>query len=359
MKKKIMIMAYTYFNLGDDLFIKILIERYPRTKFYLFVPKRYRKVFPHSGNLIIIPSESLILRGLNYIFRKFKIQNFCKMLLLKDINATVEIGGSIFIQNQNWKNKIADRKMLLSYNQEGKNFIIGANFGPYSTLDFVDNYTELFSYYEDICFRDELSHNLFKKMSNIRIASDVVFQLKHDTPSKIENNVIISVIEPSNRAELKDYGDLYYQKMKEISLAIIKSGREVVLMSFCKFEGDEVAIKEIMNIIPEEHKKQVNSYFYDNDLDEALEIIRKSSAVVATRFHAMILGWVYGKPVLPVVYSEKMTNVMEDAGYKGQYISFDNLDMMNSDDLIKNLYENIFDVFYAIIAYTYKKWKIG
>src|SRR5699024_1160694 len=43
--KKVMVYAYSQFNLGDDLFIKILCERYPETQFVLYAPKQYKRCF--------------------------------------------------------------------------------------------------------------------------------------------------------------------------------------------------------------------------------------------------------------------------------------------------------------------------
>ena len=36
---------------------------------------------------------------------------------------------------------------------------------------------------------------------------------------------------------------------------------------------------------------------------------------MATRFHAMMIGWMLSKKVLPVVYSAKQTNVINDIGF--------------------------------------------
>ena len=43
--KKIKVYAYTRQNLGDDLFIKILCERYPNTQFVLYAPNVYKDIF--------------------------------------------------------------------------------------------------------------------------------------------------------------------------------------------------------------------------------------------------------------------------------------------------------------------------
>src|SRR5690625_151431 len=95
--KKVMVYAYTAFNLGDDLFIKILCERYPQTMFYLVAPKSYRELFADIDNLKIIPRESFIRRSLNLIMKKlFRKYRFTERLIAKKCDASVYIGGSLF-----------------------------------------------------------------------------------------------------------------------------------------------------------------------------------------------------------------------------------------------------------------------
>lgn len=66
--KKIIIYAYTKFNLGDDLFIKVLCERYPKTKFIIYAPKDYKKCFKDIKNIKCYSSQSILNRAINYIY---------------------------------------------------------------------------------------------------------------------------------------------------------------------------------------------------------------------------------------------------------------------------------------------------
>ena len=45
--------------------------------------------------------------------------------------------------------------------------------------------------------------------------------------------------------------------------------------------------------------------------------MNECETIIATRFHAMILGWVLGKNVVPIVYSTKQTQVLADCGFQG------------------------------------------
>lgn len=60
--KKLRVFAYTKQNLGDDLFVKILCKRYPNTKFVLYAPNIYKKVFKDIKNLEVCSSENKLNR---------------------------------------------------------------------------------------------------------------------------------------------------------------------------------------------------------------------------------------------------------------------------------------------------------
>ena len=65
--------------------------------------------------------------------------------------------------------------------------------------------------------------------------------------------------------------------------------------------------------------------------DEALGYIKNSEFVIATRYHGMILAEVFGKPVLPITYNEKMVHVIEDLTPSMEYISIDECEKWDCD----------------------------
>ena len=48
----------------------------------------------------------------------------------------------------------------------------------------------------------------------------------------------------------------------------------------------------------------------------------------------MILGYISGKKVLPICYSEKMSNVISDLSLSDSIITLDNLSSLTADELI-------------------------
>lgn len=346
--KTIAVYAYTQFNLGDDLFIKVLCERYPKTKFIILAPKEYKNVFKEINNLRIIPSDSKILRGLNFIFRKIGVEYFTNKVLAFFSRASILIGGSLFMQNEHWEKNLVHVKSMRAKNKPF--FLLGANFGPFYGKNFYNQHRKIFSEFTDICFRDRYSYNLFKELNNVRQADDIVFQLKYSCKyEKQGNNIVISVIKPSVRSHLKNYDNIYYNKIKDIILFFVNKNYNVILMSFCEYEEDDKAIDSIFELLPDKCRNSVSKYYYKTNLERALSIIAKSNFVVATRFHSMILGWLFNKPVLPIIYSEKMTNVIKDIGFSGLYVDLKNINKLESKDVFECMGSNFVDISKQII----------
>ncbi|MEI3598482.1 MULTISPECIES: polysaccharide pyruvyl transferase family protein [unclassified Oceanobacillus] len=344
--KKVMLYAYSGINLGDDLFIKILCERYPNTKFVLFAPRKYKELTSSLGNLHIVPSDSYIIRGFNFLLKLLKRKNTVRNYVAKTCDVGVQIGGSIFMQREGWRENTERKKRMLVKNQPF--FVLGANFGPYYDEEFYLLNKSVIEKYTDICFRDQYSFNLFKDLKNVRIADDIVFQLdsnvNNDLIKSQNKNIVISVIKPSFREELKESDSIYYEKIKDIATYFINNGYNVTLISFCEHEGDDEAINSITKLTPKKYRKKIKKHFYKLDIEETLSIIATSDFVVATRFHSMILGWLYGKPVFPIAYSEKMTNVMKDVGYTDFYSTFDDLYNLQAKDVYTCKDNEILDI---------------
>ncbi|TFJ93043.1 polysaccharide pyruvyl transferase family protein [Lentibacillus salicampi] len=340
MQKRVMIYAYTNFNLGDDLFIKILCERYPDTQFALYAPREYKYSFRTYENISIYSSDNFFVRLLNYGIRKVGIEHSTSSIIAKNCDAVVRIGGSVFMQKSNWAGMPKYKQNI----KEKPFYVLGANFGPFSDDQYYKDHYELFKKYTDICFRDTYSYKLFEDLPNVRKADDIVFQLNNQQPDLSNDHILISVIKPSFRKNLMGYDDVYYERIKDITVQFAKKGYKVTLMSFCEKEGDQEAVEAILHKVPIEIQESVNKYYYKFNIEEALDIVASSACVVATRFHAMILGWVFNKPVFPIAYSEKMNNVMNDIDFQGSYINLKEIGNLNPVEVYESMETNFVDI---------------
>src|SRR5690625_7865253 len=110
-------------------------------------------------------------------------------------------------------------------------------------------------------------------------------------------------------------------------------GYHVKLIALCTYDGDHEAIDHIMDRAPVDYLSKVTKHVYQLNIEETLQIIASASFVVASRFHAMILGWVYRIPVFPITFSDKMKHVMHDVDFHGAFTDIELLDTLQTSDV--------------------------
>lgn len=318
--KRIYVKAYLNYNLGDDLFVKILLDRYYKDEntYIIYTRKKYN-TFNKRLNIL----SGLGRRILNKTIKLISAERTSyENILMKNSDLTVLIGGSMYIESNSNKNK----KYLIG---GGKPYyILGSNFGPYKTEEFYNKFYKVFENAKDVCFREKYSYDLFNTLPNVRYASDIVFSLKTDELKIVDNKkVIISIIDCQRKLSA-EYKEQYENKMIELINFFDKMKYDITLMSFCKAEGDEEEIKLIIDKIKDnELKSRINTYFYDGNIEEALNVIANCRIVVGSRFHANILGLVMNKSIIPIAYSDKTLNTLKDMNFQGKV--FDIRDMKN------------------------------
>lgn len=301
---KVLIDAYLYGNLGDDLFVDILTKRYPYVQFITI------SNFFQSELCNIKVYNSPLLK-LSFFLNQFK------KYLIKNTDMTISIGGSMYIEEKDRMKNIA--QIISPY------FVVGSNFGPYYSDEFYKIHEKLFSEMNDVCFRESYSYELFKHIDTVRKAPDIVFGMDTKNMKVINSKkVIISVI--LCQGALSKYQNTYEKKIIEIIKYFISMDYEVCLMSFCQIQGDETAIESICSKM----NQKVNSYYYRGNREEALNILSDSSIIIGTRFHANVLGLLLEKTIIPISYSKKTDHMLDDVQFTGKVI---NLKEINDFDI--------------------------
>ena len=214
-------------------------------------------------------------------------------------------------------------------------YILGSNIGPYSSPEFIKIVHSIFSRAEDVCLRDSYSYELVKDLDNVRLATDIVFTLdvskyKCDTES---NNHVISVIDVFRKFDGETYKKYNETIAKIIKKLLADDESSVTLMSFCEKEGDENACATIMSLLPEDIKDRVETYRYKGNISEALQVLAGAKTIIGSRFHANILGMVFGKKILPIAYSDKTINILSDMKYPGPIVDIRTIDNFNINEL--------------------------
>lgn len=318
---KIFLKAYFRKNLGDDLFIYILCKRYPNIQFTALSTTKYNLKLK---NLKVIWIKNKVQKLINkYILKKKKLDYY----LASRNDYTIIIGGSMFIENNN-----SNESIFLGLPK--KFFVLGSNFGPYYSDKFYKKHKQAFSTAIDVSFRDSYSYNVFKDLNNVRYNPDIVFSLDNTNECVITKNVVISVIDCSNRKGISIDNQIYENKIIELIKMFVKKGYSITLMSFCKGEGDERVVKSILKKVKRtEYSSKIKKFFYNGNINQALDIIKSSEIIVGTRFHACVLGLLYNKTVIPIIYSNKTDNLLHDLDFQGLKIRINDINNLKIDKI--------------------------
>lgn len=325
---KVFVKFFSKINLGDDLFLKILFERYPKINFVIAADSKYGVIFKTYKNVEII-EEPIFRRSFTeklsrlylYIIRRARPSMYPKVLRksisrkqmrnFRGCNAFIAIGGSIFMQGKPLPAYGSIELFKLVNRAFDKVYYLGCNFGPYKTAAFRNEFYNIFREADDVCFRDTWSWKLFSDLANVRLASDIVFSLPVEQPKKIERSVGFSIISPRNNMDSSKYV-LTYKALIQFYLTL---GYEVYLFSFCSFQGDDQTIDTILSNV--EATDSIHKVFYNGAIEEFLSHYAKVEKMYCGRFHSMILSMLFKQKFYPIIYSEKMTNVLDDIGYTG------------------------------------------
>lgn len=309
---KILLNGYFYANLGDDLFYHIITQRYPRHRFYMMPHSDYAKAYMGKNNVTVHPQRKL-LRGVDKALSKLTPKLSLGNLYSKSMDVSVLIGGSMF---QELAGDGSDLKRLSLMPRKDKNlYILGVNYGPAKSESYLRACREYLSSAADVCFRDQTSYELFRELSNTRVGNDLVFGIPTVCPAveEKENTCVISLIDFSAKPALRAYEEDYLNFLQRQITYQQKLDREVVLVSFCRWEGDENAIEKLLARCSREQKKAIRCLFYDGqNWRQICRCISAAACVVATRFHGMVLGLVYGVPTIPISYSNKTVQLLKD-----------------------------------------------
>ncbi|MBR2553966.1 MAG: polysaccharide pyruvyl transferase family protein [Aeriscardovia sp.] len=331
--KRVFLYAYDRNNLGDDLFVHTIANRYPDVKFYLWQSAENRTTFSCLENVEILDPNPFWIE----ILKKIRPSIVSRYKNQKEMacNAVAYIGGSIFIEYENWKQILT----WWEYEALNRNFyVLGANFGPYHSEDYRESISGIFKNMKDVCFRDKYSQSLFSDVKTVRCAPDILFSYPIEESVSKEKKVFVSVIDCATKDEgdnkLISFAHSYISTIINILTRFIDEGYHVVLSSFCKTEGDENTVELIRSQIPPAMTAVVN---YDGtNSQEVLKQISESSFIIASRFHAAILGFAAEKPVLPVIYSDKTIHVLDDVGFSGELIDIRSSDQFDLSTLLMN-----------------------
>lgn len=318
----VFVYAFLDVNVGDDLFVRKLISSYPDVHFVMIARKPYGQMFGGYPNVTVFEEEGFLLNAC----RKLGIADRIRWRIAHECDYAVYIGGSIFIEYSSWENQHLWYRDLFD---NDRLYFIGCNWGPCRTERFEQDMKDVFSRMRDVCFRDRYSWRTFSALPNVRYAPDILFGMDWSAYAGIaeQKQVLISVVDCcAEPVGLAAYKSGYNRFIADLTERFAGMGYHTVLCAFWENCGDLAAAEEIRESLPPQVKESTSVVCYcGTNLDQILELVAESEYVVATRFHAMILGLSAGKKVLPLIYNLKTRTVLEDLSYQGIYYEISGL----------------------------------
>lgn len=355
MAHKIFLQYYSRRNLGDDLFIRLFSEYFSDCKVYLlcnplYVPKKL------SSNVHISPFSwpALVAGLLQAHVRNATLSSYASNLFTwsvrtgsKHANASVLIGGSVFkdtpTQNKEISFDIAS-EIYRDFSFDSQvlphrgDFIVGANLGPAFHKAYFEEMEQRVKHYKHVCLRDYASYCRLKHCPNVQYAPDVVFTMKPIRKVPSEKNVIIQVMDIARYTHDQTVIQSYYTLLRSAIERFRQQGHKIILVSFCKREGDEEGIKCLFSRMP--NRQGIEVLRYTGEIDTVINCFSNASFVIASRFHSLILAAVCGKPVFPISYSCKTIHYLQDLRFTGNHTTLETLAEVSVEDIIYNYEKN-------------------
>jgi colanic acid/amylovoran biosynthesis protein len=344
--KKVFVDIYLAFNLGDDLFLDVLSKKFPECLFTVnYLGSDYDQFISKYKNV-----NRRRYTTINKIAQRLKIadsiSNYDK--IAEEHDALLFLGGSIFREEAYHHSLYEDRiKMVKEFKKREKPvYILGANFGPFETDQFLNDYKEFFMLCNDVCFRDIYSYELFKNLPQVRYSPDIVFQMGVEEYNILSDKkrVGFSIIDVRHKHGLANYyNDYINSTVKSIEL-LAAEGYECCLMSFCENEGDLDIIEKIKSKLSPETLMKVCIYDYKGNLKEAINLIASFKLFVSARFHANIIALLLGVGIMPIIYSQKTTNMLKDINMDEVVVNMSELSFQYDKDIILKAFNNKTDL---------------
>lgn len=97
-KKNVFVRAYLSKNLGDDLFLYILCNRYKNVQFYILGDKKNKYIEDLVDNITFIPEDSFLCKILNKFYKTKLKLNKNKVRMLRE-EAVTNVLGALFKYN--------------------------------------------------------------------------------------------------------------------------------------------------------------------------------------------------------------------------------------------------------------------
>ncbi|NLK96429.1 MAG: polysaccharide pyruvyl transferase family protein [Clostridiales bacterium] len=310
----ILIDAYLDRNFGDDIMVETLID-------YL----------QNNNNCFLIASNEFTYGHILKKFPKLKIVKSCnKEIIIKNkIECYIKIGGSMFKHNtikEGIFRILEERKFRVLKKNRVKICILNCNVGPFKSKIGVRATRRILKSADLVTCRDKESYEYITNLRKINtyLLPDIVFS-RTDLKQNIEKDRVLGISAYTEYLpKIQNCNLSYATAMAGIAneyLEKIENGKVKIFIFDTNICNDFPTAYEIYNQVKYSDKVEIVPYM--GSTDTFVSEFNKCSVMIGARFHSIVLAILCGIPVLPVIYSNKTQNFLDDMNYNGKTLDFD------------------------------------
>ena len=295
---RIQLTGYFDHNFGDDMMMKLIVRNLPEIIF----------VVDETVETPILQEENVISAN----------RNACALL------PKLIVTGCGFMINSRAA-LITELIWFLKRRSPG-DYCLGCNIEPLDTPIKRFLIRRKLNHFRLITCRDQASYHWLQKNTRhpkIHCLPDILFSIPDEWLPEVQsqNKLGISLMHRSGDRE----DCAYYRIMAEVADEWVRNtGNNVILMAFDTGLEDDVfacqAVKSRMTYF--DHAEIVAH----RDGNEILAAFAQCEKIIAARFHAVVLALRMEKQLYPLIFREKVRNLLEDLEYPYPACGIDDID---------------------------------
>ena len=274
-------------NFGDDMMMKLVVHSLPEITF-----------------LVEDTVDTPLLSEPNVLQKPYEVcRRFPKLV----------VTGSGFMINS----RAAFKTELLWFlkGHHPGDYCLGCNIEPLNSPIKQFLISRKLNQFKLITCRDQASHRwLIQKTRKpeIHCLPDILFSLPEEWLPEVKAPDKLGISLMHRTGDREDCA--YYRAMAEIADEWIrKTGKSVILMAFdTGIEDDMFACRAVQSLMQFPNRTEIVAHRDGTEIPAAFARCEK---IIGARFHSMVLAMRMGIPFFPIVFREKMRNLLKDIHY--------------------------------------------
>jgi colanic acid/amylovoran biosynthesis protein len=138
---------------------------------------------------------------------------------------------------------------------------------------------------------------------------------------KEKDSIGFSLIDFSGRKDLVEYEINYLIFVKKIIEESFRNNKKVYLFSFCEQKSNIKVVENVISSLSNEIAYKIKVVANEGNIDDFLTKYGKIKSMYCARFYSMILSSLFKQNMCPIIYSKKMTNVLDDMSDQGAFVN--------------------------------------